>query len=86
MAAEGERWSVRAGVSTAAILRAVGHISSMATARYFGFDDSEGRWAFARGDITKRVRLMGFDRTGPLARLGGLGDCSQSPALNNSRV
>jgi len=86
MAAEGEQWSDRAGISTTALMRAMGHIRSMATARYFGFADSERRWAFARADITKRVRLMRFGQGARLARLGGLGDCSQSPSLNDSRV
>jgi integrase len=49
--------SAKAGVPTTALMRAMGHRSPIMTARYSEFADSERRWAFARADITKGVRL-----------------------------
>jgi hypothetical protein len=49
--------SAKAGVPTTALMRAMGHRSPIMTARYSEFADSERRWAFARADITKGIRL-----------------------------
>ena len=49
--------SARAGVPTTALMCAMGHRSPIMTARYSEFADSERRWAFARADITKGMRL-----------------------------
>jgi len=49
--------SAMAGVPTTALMRAMGHRSPIMTARYSEFADSERRWAFARADITKDIRL-----------------------------
>jgi len=49
--------SAKAGVPTTALMRAMGHRSPLMTARYSEFADSERRWAFARADITKGIRL-----------------------------
>ena len=49
--------SAMAGVPTTALMRAMGHRSPIMTARYSEFADSERRWAFARADITKGMKL-----------------------------
>jgi len=49
--------SAMAGVPTTALMRAMGHRSPIMAARYSEFADSERRWAFARADITKDIRL-----------------------------
>ena len=49
--------SAMAGVPTTALMRAMGHKSPIMTARYSEFADSERRWAFARADIAKGIRL-----------------------------
>ena len=49
--------SAMAGVPTTALMRAMGHRSPIMTARYSEFADAERRWAFARADITKGLRL-----------------------------
>jgi len=51
--------SAKAGVPTTALMRAMGHRSPTMTARYSEFADSERRWAFARADIAKGIRLAG---------------------------
>ena len=51
--------SAMAGVPTTALMRALGHRTPLMTARYSEFADAERRWAFARADITKGVRLPG---------------------------
>jgi integrase len=51
--------SAKAGVPTTALMRAMGHSSPTMTARYSEFADSERRWAFARADIAKGIRLAG---------------------------
>ncbi len=52
---------------TTALMRAMGHRSPIMTARYSGFADSERRWAFARADITKGIRLPEIQRDGAAA-------------------
>jgi site-specific recombinase XerD len=51
--------SAMAGVPTTALMRAMGHRSPIMTARYSEFADSQRRWAFARADITKGIRISG---------------------------
>lgn len=49
--------SAMAGVPTTALMRAMGHSSPLMTARYSEFADFERRWAFARADVTKDIKL-----------------------------
>ena len=56
--------SAMAGVPTTALMRAMGHRSPIMTARYSEFADSERRWAFAKADITKGLRLPGQAQAG----------------------
>jgi integrase len=51
--------SAMAGVPTTALMRAMGHRSPIMTSRYSEFADSQRRWAFARADIAKGMRLPG---------------------------
>ena len=48
-----------AGVPTTALMRAMGHITPIMTARYSEFADTERRQAFARADILKGIELPG---------------------------
>ncbi len=57
--------SAKAGVPTTALMRAMGHRSPLMTARYSEFADSERRWAFARADITKGIRLPDLQNRQP---------------------
>jgi integrase len=51
--------SAMAGVPTTALMRALGHRTPLMTARYSEFPDPQRRWAFAKADIGKGIRLPG---------------------------
>jgi len=62
-------------------MRAMGHRSPITTARYSEFADSERRWAFARADITKGIRLPGLAAANSLSQAVRLEQQTRSAAL-----